>query len=235
MRRAEIDRWTAKRLRQIPPPKGFLIRRGERDVEAFKPEEAAEVSGFCRPGDIIMAIMPDDSVGLTYEVDSGAGDNGAAGVTGAVVKVVGEQLGRVNEGVSAGYEGVIAAYRDELKRCHERIQFLEQKIEKLQAANVEVLRIQKEYKIEEAALALEELKQNQKQKMMDENLGKAFHILGQVIGDFVEHRTKKDKLKAIFDKLSEDTVRGLAKDLNEEDLKVISSLVDDDDDKDPKK
>lgn len=139
MKRTDIDRWTAKRLRQIPSLKGFIIRRGERHVESFSPAEASEVSAFCKPGDVILAIMPDDTVGLTCEVESDGVDAAQAGVSGAVLRVVGEQIGRANEGVTAGYEGLIASYREELRYSRERIKELERQVSELQTNNNEVV------------------------------------------------------------------------------------------------
>lgn len=221
MRRADIDRWTAKRFRSTPRAKGFIIRRGDADVEAFQAAEYAEVSGFCRPGDVILAIMPDDSVGLTYRVDDGNDDSyAAAGVTGSLIKVVGEQVGKSHEGVIAAYEAVIASLRADLARKDAEIDKLAARVEKSEGKSIDLVRMEYQQRIEESTL-------RHNQGLREEYLGRAFTVLDQVIDGYLKHQGKRDKLKRIFDKLSPETLRTIVKDLDEDDVNDLMTLADD--------
>lgn len=225
MKRADIDRWTEKRTRATPPPKGFIIRRGQANVEAFTAEEHAEVSGFCKPGDVILAIMPDDTVGLTLQVtedpttaESNAGLMGST--LGHVIRVVSEQIGKSNEGITAAYETLLATYRDELKRNQGRIEHLEQKLESAQSQAIELVRLEHDQKLEESRL-------NHNQAMTKEYLGRAFEVLDQVVDGFLKHHGRREKLKGIFEKLKPETLTAIMGDLSERDINDLMAIADD--------
>ncbi|HSN99563.1 MAG TPA: hypothetical protein VLS89_14815 [Candidatus Nanopelagicales bacterium] len=222
MKRSEIDRWMSKRATGSPRPKGFIIRRGEMDVEAFQVSEYAEVSHFCKPGDLILVIMPDDSVGLTYRVeDDGAGDGAHhAGPTESVIKVFGEQIGKVYEGITGGYETLIASLRSDLARKDTEADRLMARLERLEGKAIDLVRIEHEQKIEET-------KVRHSQAMTDEYLGRAFTVLDQVVDGFLQHHSRKQKIKGIFDKLKPETLRAIMGDLSEDDVNDLMTLADD--------
>jgi len=223
MKRSDIDRWTAKRARSAPAPKGFVIRRGQLDIEAFPPAEHADVSAFCKPGDVIMAIMPDDTVGLTYHVDEPDGEGAfgpGAALTGSVIKTVGEQIGKAHEGIVEGYEALLRSFRDELKRRDERMAHLEAKLERAEGRTIELVRMEHEQKIEESKL-------RHNQAMTEEYLGRAFSVLDQVADGFLKHHSRKDKLKGIFEKLKPETLHAIMGDLSEEDVNDLLAIADD--------
>lgn len=218
MRRADIDRWTSKRVRQIPAAKGFIIRRGNSDVEAFNAAEAAEVSSVCRPGDVILAIMQDDSVGLSYHVEEGGPDTSGAGVTGSVIRVVGEQIGKANEGIIAGYEGLLASHRAEIQRLNEVVRQLSEEKLKNQGVSIELARMQYEVEIEEKRLA-------HSQAMTEEYLGKAMVVLDQLVTGFMDHHTRKEQLRMIFHKLKPATLQAIMADLSEADIDLLMKIA----------
>lgn len=218
MRRADIDRWTAKRVRQIPAAKAFIIRRGSSDVEAFSAAEAAEVSSVCRPGDIILAIMQDDTVGLTYHVEEGGPDTSGAGVTGSVIRVVGEQIGKANEGIIAGYENLLASHRAEIQRLNDVVRQLSEERLKTQGVSIELARMQHEVELEEKRLA-------HSQAMTQEYLGKAMVVLDQLVSGFMDHHTRKEQLRMIFHKLKPATLEAIMGDLSEADIELLSKIA----------
>lgn len=226
MRRSDIDRWAAKRLQHTPRPKGFVVRRGDMDVEAFQPHEHAEISGFCRPGDVIMAIMPDDSVGLTYRVEDGP-DDGTGGMAGTLVKVVGEQVGKSHEGVIAGYEAVISSMRRDLARKDDEIDRLHQRLERAEGKSIELVRLEHESRRMEHEQKIEESKVRHNQELTDEYLGRAFTVLDQVVDGYLKHHSRRDRLKAMFEKLSPETLRAVMGDLTEDDVNELMALADD--------
>lgn len=220
MKRRDIDRWIANRLRQIPTPKQFVIRRDHLDVEAFSPEEARDVSSFCRPGDVILAMMPDGSIGLRYEIEEDPPERGHAGVTGAVVRVVAEQVGRANEGAFAGYEALLETLYTELRRKDESIDRLQRQLDELRTHGLEIRRLEHAQKIEETKLA-------HSHKLTDEYLGRAFEVADRVVDGFLLRHSQRDQLKAIIEKLSPSTLQAIMSDLDEQDVELLLRLAGD--------
>lgn len=206
-----------------------MLRRGDMDVEAFQPHEYPEISGFCRPGDVILAIMEDDSVGLTYRVDEGYDDDAAATVAGVttIAKVVGEQVGKSHEGVIVAYDAVISSMRADLARKDEEIDRLLHRLEQAEGKSIELVRLEHEHKRMENQQKLEESKVRHNQELTDEYLGRAFTVLDQVVDGYLKHHSRRDKLKAMFEKLSPETLRAIMGDLNEDDVNELMSLADD--------
>jgi len=224
MKRADIDRWTLKRMRDNPAPKGFVIRRDQTDVEAFPASDHNEVSAYCRPGDTIMAIMPDDSVGLTYRIDDGGSDSTAAvagaALTGSVIKGIGDQLSKAYEGIMDGYERVIAVLNQDLRRKVEENEQLRERLARAEGRSIELFRMEQEQKLEESKI-------RHNQAMADEYLGRAFTVLDQVVDGFLTHQSRKDKLKGIFHRFKPETLQAIMGDLSEEDVNELLALADD--------
>jgi hypothetical protein len=218
MKRRDIDRWITNRLRQLPAPKQFIIRRDQLDVEAFSPEEARDVSSFCKPGDVILAIMPDGSIGLRYEIEEEQPERGHAGVTGAVIRVVAEQVGKANEGAFAGYEALLETLYAELRRKDESIDRLYRQVEELRAHSVELKRLEHAQRIEETKVA-------HSHKLTDEYLGRAFQTVDRVVDGFLLRNSQRDQLKAIIEKLSPSTIKAIMGDLNEKDVELLLHLI----------
>jgi len=225
MKRADIDRWTSKRFRDVPGLKGFIVRREQSDVEAFKPTEHAEVSKFCKPGDSILSIMPDDSVGITYNIeevsppDPAAAAAGAA-LTGAVIKGIGEQISKAYEGIMDGYERVITSLSHELSRKTEEIDRLSERLAKSEGKSLEMFRAEQEQRLEES-------KMRHSQVMTEEYLGRTFTMLDQVVDGFLTHHSRKDKLKGIFHRLKPETLQAIMGDLSENDVNDLLALAED--------
>lgn len=225
MRRADIDRWTLKRMRDTPAPKGFVIRRDQTDVEAFPASEHAEVSAYCRPGDTVLAIMPDDSVGLTYRIDDAGNTESAmatagAVLTGSVIKGIGDQLSKAYEGIMDGYERVISSLNQDLRRKIEENEQLRERLAKAEGRSIELFRMEQEQKLEES-------KMRHNQAMADEYLGRAFTVLDQVVDGFLTHQSRKDKLKSIFHRFKPETLQAIMGDLSEDDVNELLALADD--------
>lgn len=225
MRRADIDRWTQKRLRDEPPPKGFIIRRDGADVEAFRATDAGDVSAHCRPGDTILTILPDDTIGLTYRVEEHGAVEGAAAASGAmltntVVKTMGEQLGKAYEGIVGGYERLIASYDHGMKQKDAEIALLRERLAKCEGQSIELYKLERDHRLEESRL-------KHSHAMTEEYLGKAFTVLDQLVDGFLQHQTGKDKLRGIFEKLKPETLQTIMGDLSESDIADLMALAED--------
>lgn len=225
MRRSDIDRWTQKRLKDEPPPNGFVIRRDGADVEAFRADDAGEVSAYCRPGDTILTILPDGSVGLTYKIEESSATDAAAAASGAlltnsVVKTMGEQLGKAYEGLVNGFERLIASYDHGMKQKDAEISVLRERLAKCEGQSLEIYRLEKESKLEESRM-------KHSHAMTEEYLGKAFTVLDQLVDGFLQHHTRKDKLRGIFEKLKPETLQTIMGDLSEGDIADLMALAED--------
>lgn len=196
----DIRAWLVRRAGAVPPATILRVQRDGRTVETFgiAPDNVdkvhSEITGFCRPGDIIQAFTEQKATIALAEIEvERARDNGSPdNLSPGVARVIGGAITSAVREATRGSDRALDAFESENRSLRTENQRLRDENDRFRAGNADLESRRFEHAEKMAQLQIEAAQS-------DMWMGKAFELGGMVFEDW----SLRQKVGAILQTLGE--------------------------------